>query len=337
MDLLKLTAMMMQLFQTPKVAQTPSEIIFSDYTFKVYHYLPKNKLASDIPVLIVNSLVNKYYILDLLPGKSYVEYLVNQGFNVYLVDWGVPENSDSSLSLEDYINFFLSKIVKQVLKHSQAKKLSMIGYCMGGTMALVYAAIKQEYVQSLILLATPVDFHNDSLLSLWGSPENFNVDKFINVYGNVPKELLYTTFMMLKPLKNITKYVDLAENIENEEYRKVFAAFDYWIKDTIPIAGETFRQFIKYAYQQNLLVKNRFPLGNQIVNLKKIKSPLLNVLAEHDEIVPLKSSEILMELVSSKDKELLKVKGGHHGLSIGLSAVTIVWPKTVDWLLSHSK
>ncbi|MBK7996291.1 MAG: alpha/beta fold hydrolase [Blastocatellia bacterium] len=337
MNLFKLTAMMMQLFQTPKVAQTPSEIIFSDYTFKVYHYLPKNKLVSDVPILIVNSLVNKYYILDLMPGKSYVEYLVNQGFNVYLIDWGVPESSDSSLSLEDYINFFLSKIVKQVLKHSQAKKLSIIGYCMGGTMALVYTAIKQEFVQSLILLATPVDFHNDSLLSLWGSPENFNVDKFINVYGNVPKEVLYTTFMMLKPLKNITKYVDLAENIENEEYIKIFAAFDYWIKDTIPIAGETFRQFIKYAYQQNLLVKNRFPLGNQIISLKNVKCPLLNVLAEHDEIVPLKSSEILMQLVGSKDKELLKVKGGHHGLSIGLSAIKIVWPKTVDWLLSHSK
>lgn len=336
LNLIKLTKIMMQLFQTPKVAQTPSEIIYSDYCFKVHHYLPTHKKRSPIPVLIVNSLVNKYYILDLMPGKSYVEYLVNQGIDVYLIDWGVPESSDSILSLEDYINSFLGTIVKKVLKHSNAKKLSMIGYCMGGTMALIYAAFKQQYLQSLILLATPIDFQNDSLLSLWGSPQNFNVDKFINIYGNVPKEVLYSTFMMLKPLKNITKYVDLVENIEHEEYIKVFTAFDHWIKDAVPIAGETFRQFIKYGYQQNLLVKNKFPLGNHIVKLNNISCPVLAVLAEHDEIVPLKSSEMILDLISSKDKELVKVKGGHHGLSIGLSAITIVWPKTIKWLLNHS-
>ncbi|MBI4850722.1 MAG: alpha/beta fold hydrolase [Acidobacteria bacterium] len=336
MNLFRLPEFMLQLFETPKVAQTPSEIIYSDFTFKVYHYLPKGNLASSIPILIVNSLVNKYYILDLMPGKSYVEYLVSQGLNVYLVDWGEPKISDSGLSLEDYISFFLNSIVKQVLKHSKAKKLSMLGYCMGGTMALIYASLKQQHLQNLVLLATPVDFHNDSLLSLWGSPENFNVDKFINIYGNVPKEILYSTFMMLKPLKNITKYVDLVENIDHPEYIKAFMAFDHWIKDAIPIAGETFRQFIKYGYQENLLVQNKFPLGSRTVNLKNVKCPLLSVVAEHDEIVPLKSSEILVQLVSSKDKELLKVKGGHHGLSIGGSAITIVWPKTVEWLLAHN-
>ncbi|KAF0248236.1 MAG: polyhydroxyalkanoate synthase [bacterium] len=331
----KLPEMMAQLFQTPKVAQTPSEIIYSDYTFKVLHYLPKGKV-SPIPVLIVNSLINKYYILDLMPGKSYVEYLVNQGLNVYIIDWGTPEISDSILALEDYINSFLVSIVKQVLKHANAKKLSMIGYCMGGTMALMYTAIREQYLKNLVLLATPINFHNDSLLSLWGSPENFNVDKFIDVYGNVPKEILYSTFMMLKPLKNVSKYVDLVENIHEPEYIKVFNAFNYWIKDTVSVAGETFRQFIKYGYQQNLLVKNLFPLGHRIINLGNISCPVLGVVAEHDEIVPLKSSEILMDLISSKDKELLKVKGGHHSISIGLSAITIVWPKTLEWLLAHS-
>jgi len=336
MNLLRLPELMFELFQTPKIAQTPSEVVYSDYTFKVYHYLPKANQVSSIPVLIVNSLVNKYYILDLMPGKSYVEYLVNSGLDVYLVDWGSPESSDSILTLEDYINHFLTNIVKQVLKHSKAKKLSMLGYCMGGTMALMFAALKQQYLQNLVLLATPVNFDNDSLLSLWGSPENFNIDKFIDVYGNVPKKVLYSTFMMLKPLKNITKYVDLAENINEPEYIKVFTAFDYWIKDTIPIAGETFRQFIKYGYQQNLLVQNKFPLGNRIIDLKNINCPVLSVVAEHDEIVPLKASEILIDLISSKDRQLLKVKGGHHGLSIGMSAVTIVWPKTAEWLLTHN-
>lgn len=335
MDLVKIPESIVELFRKPNVAQTPSEIIYSEQKLKVYHYFPKSELVSATPILIVNSLVNKYYILDLLPGKSYVEYLVNSGFNVYMIDWGEPDSSDSTLSLEDYINHFLVNIVRQVLAHSKAKKLSMIGYCMGGTLALMYAATKPQYLKNLILLATPVDFHNESLLSLWGRPENFNVDRFIGTYGNAPKEILYSTFMMLKPLKNITKYVELLENIHQPEYVKVFTAFDYWIRDAVSVAGETFRQFIKYGYQLNLLVQNRFPLGNRLVNLQSIKCPVLNIVAEHDEIVPLKSSEIIMDLVGSKDKELLKVKGGHHSLSIGFSAITIVWPKTVEWLINH--
>ena len=127
----------------------------------------------------------------------------------------------------------------------------------------------------------------------------------------------------------------LAENAQDPEYVKVFTAFDFWLKDIVSIPGETFRQFVKYGYQQNLLVQNRFPLGHRIVDLKKINCPLLNVVADHDEIVPPKSSEILMNLIGSKDKELLRVKGGHHSLSIGLSAIKTVWPKTREWLLAH--
>jgi polyhydroxyalkanoate synthase len=327
---------MLQLFLTPKLAQTPSEIVYSEEKLKVYHYLSSNKLASETPILIVNSLVNKYYILDLIPGKSYVEYLVNKGFNVYMLDWGSPDSSDRFLSLEDYINYFLARVVSQVLKHSKTEKLSMIGYCMGGTMTVMYAALKKQHLKNIVLLATPIDFHNGSLLSLWGKPENFDVDKFIDAYGNAPKEILYNVFMMLKPLKNITKYVELAEHVGEEEYTKIFAAFDYWLKDNVPVAGETFRQFIKYGYQQNLLMQNRFPLGSKLINLQKITCPVLNVLAEHDEIVPPKACEILNDLIGSKDKELLRVKGGHHSLSIGLSAINIVWPKTAEWLMEHN-
>lgn len=323
-----------QFMQPPQVAQTPSELIYSEQPIKVYHYLSKTKLISTTPILIINSLVNRYYILDLVPGKSYVEYLVNAGFNVYMIDWGVPDYSDRFLTLADYIDHFLVKIVAQVLKHAQAEQLSMIGYCMGGTMAVMYAAIHHRYLENLILLATPINFHNDSLLSLWGRREYFDVDKFIDTYGNAPKEVLYTAFMMLNPLKNYTKYVDLAENIDNPEYIRIFNAFDYWIKDTVAVPGEIFREFIKYGFQLNLLMQHRFPVGHRMINLKQISCRLLNVVADHDEIVPAASSLVLMDLISSKDKESLVVKGGHHSLSIGFSAIKTVWPKTAQWLLA---
>ncbi|MBI3949435.1 MAG: class III poly(R)-hydroxyalkanoic acid synthase subunit PhaC [Acidobacteria bacterium] len=321
----------------PKVAQTPSEVIYRENKLRVLHYLPTMKRVLPVPIVIVSSLINKYYILDLLPGKSYVEYLVKQGFGVYMIDWGTLDYDDRTVTLEDHINGYLANIVSSVMKHARAKKISLIGYCMGGTMALMYAALHQRRVKNLVTLATPVDFHNDTLLSIWGRRKYFNVDKFIETYGNAPAEILYSTFMMLKPTKNITKYVDLLENMHNEEYVRTYLAFDYWINDAVPVAGETFRQFIKDTYQDNLLIQNRMQLGKRQIHLQNVKCSLLNVAAEHDEIVPLKSSTVLMDLIGSKDKELLTVKGGHHGLSIGPSARTVFWPKSVEWLKARSQ
>jgi polyhydroxyalkanoate synthase len=102
------------------------------------------------------------------------------------------------------------------------------------------------------------------------------------------------------------------------------------------VPGETFRQFIKDTYQNNLLVQNRMKLGRRLINLKNVKCSILNVAAKHDEIVPLESAAVLMDLSGSKDKELLTVKGGHHGLSIGPSALTIVWPRSAEWLKIRS-
>lgn len=199
-------------------------------------------------------------------------------------------------------------------------------------MALMYAALYPESVKNLILLATPVDFENDSLLSQWARPDYFDVDAFVDSHGNAPVEVLKSTFMMLKPTKNITKYTSLLENMDNEEFVQTFMAFDYWVNDAVPVAGETFRTFIKDCYQKNLLKKNRFKLGGQAVRLKNITSPVLNILAEHDDIVPPKSAEIALKLIGSSDKTELRVKGGHHGVSIGPKALGIVWPKTVAWL-----
>ncbi|MEW6732447.1 MAG: class III poly(R)-hydroxyalkanoic acid synthase subunit PhaC, partial [Acidobacteriota bacterium] len=319
-----------------EIARTPSQVIYYENKLKIRRYLPVAKKLLPIPLLIINSLVNKYYILDLTPGKSYVEYLLKEGFDVYMLDWGTPDESDCTTTLEDHVNRYLAHSVRAVLDVAQAKKISLVGYCMGGTMSLMYAALHGKLVQNLVLLAAPVDFHNNSLLSLWGRPEFFNVDRLVDTCGNIPFPVLQSVFMMLKPMKNFTKYVHLLENIDNEEYVKTFLAFDYWVNDGVAVAGETFRQFIKDAYHYNLLVQNRLRLGKRTINLKNVKCAVLNVVAQHDDIVPPRSTEVLMDLIGSEDKELLRVNGGHHGLSIGPSALKIVWPKSAQWLRDRS-
>ncbi|MCS6886112.1 MAG: alpha/beta fold hydrolase [Acidobacteriota bacterium] len=318
----------------PEIAPTPADVIYAEDRIRLLHYRPHAERVYSLPILIVNSLVNKYYILDLTPGKSYVEYLLGQGFDVFMLDWGTPRDEDCFVSLGEHINKYLPHAVDAVLGYTGAKRISFIAYCMGGTMSLMYAALHPEYLKNLVLLATPVDFHNDSTLSIWG--RNLDVDALVDTYGNIPADVLRSAFSMLKPMKNLTKYIDLLENIDNEEYVKIFLAFDYWVNDAVAIPGETFRQFMKGTYQDNLFVRNKMKVGLKTINLAQVTCSILNVIAEHDDIVPPVSSEPLLKLVGSTDKEELRVKGGHHGLSIGLSAIKVVWPRSAAWLAKRS-
>lgn len=323
---------LLRMGKRPEIAPTPSEVIWRMQRVKLRHYLPVARRTHPTPVLIVYSLINKYYILDLMPGKSYIEYLVGQGFEVYLIDWGEPKAADRRITLEDHIDGYIADAVAQTLEHAGAKQLAMIGYCMGGTMALIYAALHPQRLKSLVLLATPVDFHNDSLLSVWARREYFDVDKFVDTYGNANAEVLKATFSLLKPTRNITKYTDLMERMHDEEFVKTFLAFDYWVNDQVSVPGETFRKFIRDTYQDNLLVQNRMRLGERTINLKKVRCPVLNVVAEYDDIVPPASASVALELIGSRKKEELRFKGGHHGITIGSTAQKLVWPKSAEWL-----
>lgn len=323
--------------KSPKFAFTPSEIFREFDKVKVLRYLPQTKNTFPVPILLVPSLINKYYILDLLPKKSYVDFLVKQGFKVYLIDWGVVDDADKFLTLEKYIETYLAKAVGEISKNESVKKVSLAGYCMGGTMALIYAALSPNMVKNLVLLATPTDFHNNSLLSIWAKPEYFKVDSLVDTYGNIPVSTLQSAFQMLKPVKTFTRFVDLFENADNEEFVETFLAFDYWANDAIPVAGETFRKFVKDCFQENLLIKNKMQMNGRTVNLQKIKCPILNVIAEHDNIIPPESAEAVMSKIKSRDAEILKVKGGHHGITIGSGALNFVWGKTADWMSERQK
>ncbi|HEY0427376.1 MAG TPA: alpha/beta fold hydrolase [Pyrinomonadaceae bacterium] len=336
-DFIKAMNAMQRIGKPPNFAHTPSEIIYREDKVSVLHYLPTTKTTEPIPIVLVPSLINKYYILDLVQGKSYVEFLTAQGFSVYLVDWGVVEDADKHITLEKYLDGYLANAVAEILRRADAKQISLIGYCMGGTMSLIYAALYAKQIRNLILLATPVDFHNNSLLSIWSREEYFDIDKLVDTYGNAPVSVLQPTFMMLKPAKTFTRYSELFANAGNDEFVETFLAFDYWANDAIPVAGETFRKFVKDTYQNNLLIKNKMTLGGRKIDLRKIKSAILNVIAEHDNIVPPESAEALTGVLTSKDAEVLKVRGGHHGITIGSSALNFVWKKTSEWMKERQK
>lgn len=321
-----------------KVGTTPHEVVFTENKLRLLHYYPTAEKTYPVPLVMIFALVNRPYILDLKPGRSIVEVLLNKGIDIYMIDWGVPGDEDKNLNLDHYINRYIDKAINKVKRISGSDKVSVLGYCMGGTMSAMYTALHPKDIKNLILLAAGIDFKVEGTLNLWGNKPNFDVDKFVDAFGNVPAEFLQSGFLFMKPVQNlVSKYVNFYENIENNNFIENFLAMEKWLNDNIPVAGEVFREFIKYCYQENLLVENKLRINGKLVDLRKIKCSVLNLIAEHDHLVPPESSTVFNDLISSKDKETIVYPTGHIGMSVSSKSLRDLWPKVADWLISRSR
>ncbi|MGH7900878.1 MAG: class III poly(R)-hydroxyalkanoic acid synthase subunit PhaC [Thermodesulfobacteriota bacterium] len=320
-----------------KVGVTPHEVVFTENKLRLLHYYPTSDKTHPVPLILIFALINRPYILDLKEGRSVVEVLINKGIDLYLIDWGSPGDEDNKLDLNHYINRYIHKVVQKVKKISGSKRVSIMGYCMGGTMSAMYTSLHQSEVKNLILMTAGIDFKAGGTLKLWGDKGNFDVDKFVEAYGNVPPEFLQAGFLFMKPFQNlVSKYLNFYENIDDEKFVDNFLAMEKWLNDNIPVAGQVFREFVKYCYQDNLLVKNKLKVNGKLVDLKKINCSVLNLIAEHDHLVPPDSSKVFNDLISSKDKETIIYPTGHIGLSVSSKSLKNLWPRVAEWIIARS-
>jgi poly[(R)-3-hydroxyalkanoate] polymerase subunit PhaC len=321
-----------------KKGATPSEVVYEEDRLKLLHYLSPAAPRYSTPLVVVFALVNRPYILDLKAGRSVVSHFVESGFDTYLIDWGVPTHADRHVTFEDYVNGYILNVMDHVRERTGARQASILGYCMGGTMSAMFTALHQEKVKNLILMAAGIDFATrDGLLNVWTDPAYFDVDQFIDAYGNCPGEFLQATFQILKPVQNlIEKPINFIENADNDKFVEDFVTMETWLNDNIAVPGEVFREFVKYLYQKNLLVQNRMPVGKHIVNLRKITCPVLNLMAQSDDLVPCAQSAPFNDLISSKDRKSIIVPAGHIGLAVGGKAQKEVWPEACRWLAKRS-
>ena len=341
---------MLEVFlRTPEfsVGETPSEVVYTEDDMRLLHYIPLVKKLHPVPVLIVYALVNRYYILDLQPDKSVVRKLLEDGLDVYIIDWGYPSGVDRYLTLDDYVNVYLDNAVERVKELSGADKISLFGVCQGGTFSVMYSSLHPEKIRNLATMVTPVDFDtDDGLLHVWA--KSLDADKIVDAYGIVPGNMLNTGFLLTDPFRVlIDKYVGLFEKIEcqgddresereNEETVKNFLRMEKWIFDSPDQAGEAYRQFIKDCYQKNLLIKNKMMLDGKRINLKNITMPLLNVMGEYDHLVPIAASKPLNDAVASTDKEIMVFPTGHIGMFVSGKSQREICPKISSWLKSRS-
>ncbi|HEV2875743.1 MAG TPA: class III poly(R)-hydroxyalkanoic acid synthase subunit PhaC [Nitrososphaeraceae archaeon] len=313
------------------------EVLEETRLYKLLHYRPLVSRTAKTPILVVYALMNKSYILDLQPDKSWLRSLLSQGFNVYLIDWKTPTSIDKYVSFDDYVNYYIDDCVDLVTKENSVERLTLHGYCLGSTMAAMYTSLHQEKIRNLVTIAPIIDTENDKTV-LANFARYLDVKTITDILGNFPREYLYGCFSMLKPFKQgANKYLNLIENIDNAKFVQNFLRMEKWLYDTPSIAGETFRQWIEDIYQKNLLVKNEMWIGENLVDLSKINVPLLNIVAEEDHLVSPQCSVALNDSVSSMDKRLMHFHTGHVGLIASSYSQNNVLPKVGQWLRVRSQ
>ena len=321
----------------PEVGVTPRDTLYSQGTMRLYRYRPVTDEVYRVPVVFVMSLVSKPYILDLAPGQSFVEYLLNQGFDVYMIDWGIPRPQDHKLRLDDYVTEMMPRCFDVISQKTGVDDVTIRGYCMGGDFGLMYAgAYPEAPVKNLITVATPVDFEGMGLLRRWADARWFDVDRLVDTYGNVPAELIKRSLELLRPLDRPLSYVRLWDNLWDEQYVYNWRIRFKWADDQIPFPGEAYRQFTKELMWGNRLIQGELKLGDRIVDLGKISSSVLNAMAEFDHISPYDATRSLTTYVGSHDKEDLVVRGGHVSLIAGANAILRLWPTVNEWLAPRS-
>jgi polyhydroxyalkanoate synthase len=321
--------------------QTPKEVIWTKNKAKLYRYEPMVEKRFPVPILLIYALINRPYVLDLMPGNSLVEYLVSHGFDVYMLDWGTPGDEDKKLSFDDYVLDYIPRAVKKVLRASQAEEITLVGYCMGGTMTAMYAALfPDKPLRNLVLLTAPIDFTPDDmgLFGLMTSEKYLNPDRVVEAFGNVPGDLIDTGNRMVRPVTNyVGTYVTMWDRIMQDKSMDTWLAMSKWVNDGVAFPGEAFRMWIRDFYQQNKLVKGEIKLRGRQVDLSNITCPVLNIAGKKDHICTLPQAEATMKHINSQDKEFFVVDAGHVGLLTGSEAKKVLWPKLFTWLELRSK
>jgi polyhydroxyalkanoate synthase len=315
------------------VGQTESEVVYEENKLRLLHYEPLTDEQHDVPILIVYALINRPYILDLQPDRSVVRTLLEQGFDVYMIDWGEPSRLDRHLTLEDYVVRYIDNCVDEVRERSGQESINLLGYCMGGTMSVMYASLFPEKLRTLALMAAGLNFDDTGgVLEHWGDEAYYEPEAVAETFGNVPAEFLDVGFALMDPVENyVTKYVRLFDQLDNEDFVENFARMERWLGDGIDVAGETYVEFLEDVYQENRLARGEMTLGDREIDLDRIDVPVLQIVGEYDHLIPPEASTTFNERLVNAETDVIEFPTGHIGLSVSSRSHEELWPQVCDW------
>jgi polyhydroxyalkanoate synthase len=316
---------------------TPSSVIWRSGAAKVRRYRSDAAVRYGQPVLAFTGLVSRPYCFDLAPGNSFVQRLMDAGFDAYVLDWGIPTAEDSGMTLENYLQDLLPRAMAAVLREARVDSLNLLGYCMGGNMALsALAAEPRLPVKNLAVMTTAIDFTHLGPITEALREGRVPVESVLDETGNVPANVIETAFKVRRPTSDMVVYANLLQNLWNDEYLVGYQAMGRWVREHVPMAGAAFLQIAEQWVVENGFYEGRLRLGGRPVRLSSIRVPTLAVIAQRDDMVPQEAATPISEVLTGTEVELFMPDTGHTGLVTGRTASRVTLPHIFDWLAQHS-
>ncbi|MFC4350648.1 alpha/beta fold hydrolase [Fodinicurvata halophila] len=285
--------------------------------------------GSGPPLLLVPSLINRGYILDLSETCSLARWLAESGFRVFLLDWGTPGEIERGFSLTDYIAGYLEASL-DALRSETGQNPLLVGYCMGGLLALAAAQRRAEDLRGLVLLATPWDFHAIPGQAALGRAALMTWGPLMDLMGELPVDVLQSLFTMVDPMATIRKFRNFAALDPESEQARAFVALEDWLNDGVPLAAPVARECLGAWYAGNTTQMGAWRIAGRRVLPQRIELPTLCVIPAEDRIVPPASALALAEALPNVDVQ--RPKAGHIGMVAGRSAASRIWGPLRDWM-----
>ncbi len=320
-----------------RVGPTPKQTVWSSGKVELWRYdTEPGAVRYGPPILLVPSVVSRSYVFDLHTGNSFVERLLGAGFDVYLVDWGVAGKEESTNTFETYVDEHLPAVVAAACADAGTDDITMLGYCFSGLLTMLYLAGHPDApIRSLVALAPPIDYAASEGITKVFAEGRLEPDEILDEDGNVPGDVVREAFAMRKPTSDLVTNAALWDNLWKDDYVEGHQAMAQFIREQVPMPGALLRQIVEKLIRGNELATGATELGGRQVALRDIACPLLVVMAERDELVPVESTQVLREFMGPNMEELT-LPAGHVGLITGRKAATVTIPHILGWIADHS-
>lgn len=277
-------------------------------------------------LFFVPSLVNRSHILDLAEDASFLRWLAGQGTHPLLLDWGWPGTVERDFTLTDYIAGRLERALVTV-----EGPIVLVGYCMGGLLALAAALRSPDRVRALALLATPWDFHAEDEEAARSVATSLPLlEPLMAATGTVPIDALQILFTTLDPFGVTAKYRDFSKLAPDSPRAVRFVALEDWLNDGVPLAAPVARETLGRWYGDNATARGEWRIAGLPVNPTTLDCPALVATPARDRLVPPASAASLAGLIPNAD--LIAPKSGHIGMIAGMSAPKALWKPFRDWV-----
>lgn len=332
--------------------KTPFEVVYQHEIITLRHYVADAEIVPAkkhrVPLVIVPPLAVNMLIYDLFPTRSLLRFFLSQGFEVYLIDWGVPTRQQTRYNFGTYIKVFMPEFIGKVREHSGQQQLSLHGWSMGGAISLCYTALLQDKdIKNLMVLASPINTHKSGYMgkfySSFTAPAQWVRKNTRFRVRNLPSGIFHIYgwqntlgFKLTDPVGNLKGYWELFKNLGDRQFVINHATASSFIDSMLAYPGGVMRDILLRFWIDDELSTGVVTFGEQKAYLKDIDCALLAIGGSTDIIVTAEAVRPLMNLVSSEDKTFEVVAGGHMGLVSGSQAPDNVWPVVVNWLASRS-